>query len=150
MAADPGPRAAPPRTPGAPHAGAGATAAGAGVTLIGRARMLQQVRSAPLILTDLDGGRTEIPAGELDYRADDAALAGAGLRAGDLAAIGITNQRETVMIWDRASGEPLAPAIVWQDRRTAPICDRLRAGGRGGAGGRQGGPPPGAGPAPGR
>lgn len=43
-----------------------------------------------------------------------------------VAAIGITNQRETSVLWDRDTGEPLAPAIVWQDRRTAPVCDRLR------------------------
>ena len=50
------------------------------------------------------------------------ALAGAGVAAADIAALGITNQRETTVIWDRASGEPLAPAIVWQDRRTAAFC----------------------------
>ncbi len=47
--------------------------------------------------------------------------------AGAIAAIGITNQRETVVFWDRATGEPLAPAIVWQDRRTAADCARLKA-----------------------
>jgi glycerol kinase len=46
-----------------------------------------------------------------------------------VAAIGITNQRETTVLWDRATGLPVANAIVWQDRRTAPICDRLRADG---------------------
>src|SRR5437016_7209017 len=55
------------------------------------------------------------------------ALANAGLGARDVAAIGITNQRETTVLWDRASGAPVAPAIVWQDRRTAPLCDALRA-----------------------
>jgi len=45
----------------------------------------------------------------------------------DLAAIGITNQRETVLLWDRATGQPLHNAIVWQCRRTAPVCDRIRA-----------------------
>ncbi|MCE1163298.1 MAG: glycerol kinase GlpK [Thiomonas sp.] len=55
------------------------------------------------------------------------ARAGAGLH--DLAAIGITNQRETVVLWERASGRPLANAIVWQDRRTAQICARLAADG---------------------
>src|SRR5262245_18318221 len=50
------------------------------------------------------------------------ALALAGLRPGDLAGIGIANQRETTIVWDRASGEPIAPAIVWQDRRTASAC----------------------------
>jgi glycerol kinase len=48
----------------------------------------------------------------------------------EIAAVGITNQRETTVLWDRASGEPVAPAIVWQDRRTAESCDRLRACGR--------------------
>jgi glycerol kinase len=56
-----------------------------------------------------------------------AALAKAGLAARDIAAIGITNQRETTLLWERASGKPLANAIVWQDRRTAPFCDELRA-----------------------
>ena len=45
----------------------------------------------------------------------------------DIAAIGITNQRETTVIWERATGRPIAPAIVWQDRRTASIMDKLRA-----------------------
>jgi glycerol kinase len=56
-----------------------------------------------------------------------AALADAGLEAGDLDAIGITNQRETTILWDRASGRPVAPAIVWQDRRTAERCRELDA-----------------------
>jgi glycerol kinase len=55
------------------------------------------------------------------------ALDDGGLGAGDVAAIGITNQRETTAIWDRASGEPIHKAIVWQDRRTAPLCGRLKA-----------------------
>ena len=50
----------------------------------------------------------------------------AKLDAGDLGGIGITNQRETTVIWDRATGKPIHNAIVWQDRRTAPFCDRLR------------------------
>jgi glycerol kinase len=54
-------------------------------------------------------------------------LAGAGVRAHDVAAIGITNQRETTIVWDRRSGQPITNAIVWQDRRTADSCDRLRA-----------------------
>jgi glycerol kinase len=58
-----------------------------------------------------------------------AALAEAGVAAAELAALGITNQRETVVLWERASGRPLANAIVWQDRRTAPDCERLRAAG---------------------
>jgi glycerol kinase len=52
----------------------------------------------------------------------------AGLSSGDVAAIGITNQRETTVVWDRASGEPVAPAIVWQDVRTQAICDELAHG----------------------
>ncbi|MFT2722427.1 glycerol kinase GlpK [Deinococcus sp. A31D244] len=55
------------------------------------------------------------------------AISGAGLKASDIAAIGITNQRETVVVWDRATGEPVYNAIVWQDRRTAPLCDTLKA-----------------------
>ena len=56
-------------------------------------------------------------------------LARSGLRARDVAAIGITNQRETTVVWDRKTGEPIANAIVWQDRRTAEVCDRLKADG---------------------
>jgi glycerol kinase len=55
------------------------------------------------------------------------ALSEAGAAAQDIAAIGITNQRETVVLWDRRTGDPIAPAIVWQDRRTAGICERLIA-----------------------
>ena len=58
------------------------------------------------------------------------ALADAGVGGGDLAGIGITNQRETVVAWDRDSGEPLHHALVWQDRRTAARCDELKADGR--------------------
>ena len=54
------------------------------------------------------------------------ALAKAGVGARDLAAIGITNQRETTLLWERSTGRPLANAIVWQDRRTASTCDALR------------------------
>jgi glycerol kinase len=57
------------------------------------------------------------------------ALAKAGVSARDVAGIGITNQRETTVVWDRATGRPIANAIVWQDRRTAPTCDALRAAG---------------------
>jgi glycerol kinase len=58
-----------------------------------------------------------------------AAIERAGLRPADIAAIGITNQRETTLVWDRDTGEPLRNAIVWQDRRTADICRALRNGG---------------------
>jgi len=57
------------------------------------------------------------------------ALARAQVRPEDVAAIGITNQRETTVVWDRETGEPIANAIVWQDRRTAETCDRLKADG---------------------
>jgi glycerol kinase len=56
-----------------------------------------------------------------------AALRQAGLQARDVAAIGITNQRETTCLWDRRTGQPLHRAIVWQDRRTEPLCQQLRA-----------------------
>ena len=55
------------------------------------------------------------------------ALAQARVSAGDVAAIGITNQRETTIVWDRKTGKPIANAIVWQCRRTAAICDKLKA-----------------------
>ncbi|TAF49745.1 MAG: glycerol kinase GlpK, partial [Sphingobacteriia bacterium] len=55
------------------------------------------------------------------------AVLNAGLKPNDMAAIGITNQRETTVIWDAASGQPIYPAIVWQDRRTADYCDALKA-----------------------
>jgi len=58
------------------------------------------------------------------------ALSAAGLGASDVAAIGITNQRETTVLWERATGRPVANAIVWQDRRTASRCDALRHAGR--------------------
>ncbi len=57
------------------------------------------------------------------------ALQQAGLSAADIAAIGITNQRETTVVWDRATGVPIHPAIVWQDRRTADACESLKRGG---------------------
>ncbi|HYR57759.1 MAG TPA: FGGY family carbohydrate kinase, partial [Chthoniobacteraceae bacterium] len=57
------------------------------------------------------------------------ALAKAGLKAAEIAAIGITNQRETAVLWDKKTGEPVGNAIVWQDRRTAKFCDELKAAG---------------------
>lgn len=56
-------------------------------------------------------------------------LADCGVKASEIAAIGITNQRETTVIWDRKTGEPVYNAIVWQDRRTAEICEQLKAAG---------------------
>ena len=58
-----------------------------------------------------------------------AALEKSGVAPRDIAAVGITNQRETTVLWDRATGLPVAPAIVWQDRRTADACAALRAAG---------------------
>ena len=55
------------------------------------------------------------------------ALAKAGVTAADVAGLGITNQRETTLVWERATGRPIHRAIVWQDRRTASECARLKA-----------------------
>ncbi len=60
------------------------------------------------------------------YSVASEALAKIGASAEDIAAIGITNQRETTIVWDKATGEPIHHAIVWQDRRTAEYCDSLR------------------------
>jgi glycerol kinase len=54
------------------------------------------------------------------------AIARAGATAQDVAALGITNQRETTVVWERATGRPVYPAIVWQDRRTAALCEQLK------------------------
>src|SRR5215203_2813783 len=59
------------------------------------------------------------------------ALAAARLGARDIAGIGITNQRETTVVWNRATGEPIGNAIVWQDRRTAAACEALKQKGLG-------------------
>ena len=66
---------------------------------------------------------------EVTHAVAGQALADAGLSPGELSAVGITNQRETVCVWDPVSGEPLHNAIVWQDRRTAERCEELRAAG---------------------
>jgi glycerol kinase len=66
---------------------------------------------------------------EVTHAVAGEALADAGARPGELRAIGITNQRETVCVWDRATGAPLHRAIVWQDRRTAAVCAALREAG---------------------
>ncbi len=60
-------------------------------------------------------------------RVVEAALGQAGLQAADLSAVGIANQRETVVVWDAATGEPVHPAIVWQDTRTEQACARMAA-----------------------
>ncbi|HEX3443314.1 MAG TPA: glycerol kinase GlpK [Chthoniobacterales bacterium] len=69
----------------------------------------------------------EIWASQIGVAAE--ALSRSDATAKDIAAIGITNQRETTVVWDRKTGEPIHNAIVWQDRRTAPFCDKLRAAG---------------------
>ena len=66
---------------------------------------------------------------ETTRRVGHEALADAGIAGPDLAGIGITNQRETVVAWDRTTGEPIHHALVWQDRRTAARCDELKAAG---------------------
>jgi glycerol kinase len=74
-------------------------------------------------LVEHDAG--EIWASQLGVAVE--AVARAGVTAADIAAIGITNQRETTIVWDRRTGKPIHNAIVWQDRRTAGECDRLKA-----------------------
>jgi glycerol kinase len=64
---------------------------------------------------------------ESQLRAARGVLEKARARADEVAAIGITNQRETTVVWDRATGEPIHPAIVWQSRQTAAICDELKS-----------------------
>jgi glycerol kinase len=64
---------------------------------------------------------------EVTHAVAGEALADAEVQTGELVAVGITNQRETVCVWDPATGEPLHRAIVWQDRRTAERCEQLRA-----------------------
>ena len=56
-------------------------------------------------------------------------IADAGINSNEIAAIGITNQRETTILWDRKSGKPLMNAIVWQDRRTTEICQKMKSDG---------------------
>jgi len=64
---------------------------------------------------------------ESQLRAARGVLEKAGVSASDVAAVGITNQRETALVWDRATGEPIHAAVVWQSRQTADICDELRS-----------------------
>ena len=72
---------------------------------------------------------TEILTSQLSCAVE--ALGKVGARPRDVAAIGITNQRETVIVWERATGKAIHPAIVWQDRRTAALCERLEQSGAG-------------------
>ncbi len=87
----------------------------------------QRAAGIPPDLSGLGLGRAR-SGGDLGERRCDiaSALKQAGLQAKNIAAIGITNQRETTLIWDRATGKPIHNAIVWQDRRTADICRALR------------------------
>jgi glycerol kinase len=93
-----------------------------GAVLARADRPLRQLYPAP--------GRVEFDADELWHdtlEACRAALAQAGAAAGDIAGIGIANQRETTLVWEAATGRPVGPAIGWQDRRTAQHCAALRA-----------------------
>src|SRR6478735_4739934 len=76
-------------------------------------------------------GWVEHDANEIWHRTFECALAMVALAGGAerVAAIGVTNQRETVVAWDRSTGEPLSRALVWQDRRTADTCSALREAG---------------------
>ncbi|MBR0551442.1 glycerol kinase GlpK [Stakelama marina] len=88
-------------------------------------------RSAELTQHYPEPGRVEHDAAEIWNRTFACAQAMVEKAGGPerIAAIGITNQRETIIFWDRVTGEPLAPAIVWQDRRTAAFCRKLRQSG---------------------
>ncbi|MDO9355280.1 MAG: FGGY family carbohydrate kinase, partial [Solirubrobacteraceae bacterium] len=82
-------------------------------------------------------GWVEHDAKEIWFRTDQVirrALESVGATAADVAALGVTNQRETTVVWDRHTGEPIANAITWQDTRTDAICDALAAGAVSGAG----------------
>ncbi|MBW4329385.1 glycerol kinase GlpK [Stakelama sp. CBK3Z-3] len=90
-----------------------------------------ETRSANLTQHYPEPGRVEHDAGEI-WEKTLACARGAIEAVGGpdrIAAIGITNQRETIVFWDKATGEPLAPAIVWQDRRSAAMCRKMRQGG---------------------
>ncbi len=90
--------------------------------------------SAPLRSAHPKPGWVEHDALELwegQLRAAREALAAAGVAPGEIAAIGVTNQRETAVVWDARTGRPLTPAVSWQCRRTADLCDELKDGGWG-------------------
>ncbi len=84
-------------------------------------RSCSQARVTSSTIPKRSGTRSSQPRGRRSRKA--------GITASDLAAVGITNQRETTVLWERDSGRPIANAIVWQSRVTAPICDRLKAAG---------------------
>jgi hypothetical protein len=78
--------------------------------------------SARSIRSRAGSNTTRRRSGPRSWRRRQEALSEAGVAAHDIAAIGITNQRETTLVWNRRTGEPIHTAIVWQDRRTEPIC----------------------------
>ena len=87
--------------------------------------------SAPVRTATFSDGRVEQDANHIwDASRQVIQACCAAANAGDIAAIGIANQRETVVLWDRHSGEPVAPAIVWQCRRTAARCAQLARDGK--------------------
>ncbi|MFS0773407.1 glycerol kinase GlpK [Sphingomonas sp. 1P08PE] len=96
-------------------------------------------RAKPLAMAQTEFAQSYPGEGRVEHDPDEiwrdvrrvvaAAIAEAGLAARDVAAIGITNQRETVVVWDRRTGAPIHPAIVWQDRRTADRCAAMKAAG---------------------
>ena len=90
---------------------------------------MEQVAQAALTQHYPQPGHVEHDAAEIWDKTLSCMREAVGERADQIAAIGITNQRETVIAWDRTSGEPLARAIVWQDRRTADFCARLKEAG---------------------
>ena len=84
-------------------------------------------RNSPSIFLILDGlNTTQWIFGALHLETSKEVIANAGITSSDIAAIGITNQRETTLIWDRKTGLPIYNAIVWQDRRTAALCTELK------------------------
>ncbi len=85
----------------------------------------QGTTSSRAILFDHAGYPRDIWSTQMGVAAE--VLTKAHVNPADVAAIGITNQRETTVVWDRATGQPIHNAIVWQDRRTASICDRMKA-----------------------
>ncbi|MCC6173768.1 MAG: glycerol kinase GlpK [Chloroflexi bacterium] len=105
----------------------------------GTAALVFDERGLPIAIADQEIRQSYPQPGWVEHDAEEIVettlavarkvLDAAGLTGRDLAAVGITNQRETTVVWDRATGRPIAPAIVWQDRRTAPICQDLRRGG---------------------
>ena len=79
----------------------------------------------------LGRARSRRKSGRASSRPARLRMKAAGRTAADISAIGITNQRETVVIWDKATGKPIHNAIVWQDRRTAPLCAEAEEAGTG-------------------